>query len=122
MAGFTTTAKNQALTALVSNAAPTNQWTWFSIHTGDPGTNGANEVTGGGYARVQTTWGAAAGSQITGSQVTFNIPGAGTQIQYWGIWTLVSGGVFGFGEALPQNQTYGSPGLYFLTVTLTATG
>jgi hypothetical protein len=121
MAGFTNTAKNQALTALVSTGAPANAWTFFSLHTADPGTNGSNEVAGGGYARQQTTWGAAAGAQITGSTVTFNVP-ASTTIQFWGIWTLVSGGVYGFGEALPQNQTYGSPGLYFLTVTLTATG
>ncbi|MBM4685470.1 hypothetical protein GS532_16670 [Rhodococcus hoagii] len=29
---------------------------WISFHTTDPGTNGGNEASGGGYARKQTTW------------------------------------------------------------------
>jgi hypothetical protein len=122
LAGYTATAKNQALTALVNTGAPANAWKWFSLHTGDPGTTGVNEVaTGSGYNRQQASWGTASLSQIAAATVTFNVPAA-TTIQYWGIWTLVTAGVFGFSEALPSNQVYGTPGLYFMTVTLTLTG
>ena len=121
MSGFTNAAKNQALNAL-NGVNPTNTWVWLSLHTADPGLTGASEVaTGSGYNRQQVTWAAAASAQMVGTQVTFNVP-TGTTIQFWGIWTAVTSGTFGFGEPLPSNQTYGQPGLYFLTVTLTATG
>lgn len=121
MAGFTATAKNEALNAL-NGVSPTSSFIFLSLHTADPGTTGINEVaTGSGYNRQSVTWAAAAASQMAGNQVTFNVP-SGTTIQFWGAWTAVSGGTYGFGEALPANQTYGQPGLYFLTVTLTATG
>ena len=68
---------------------------WISLHTGDPGTTGANEATGGSpaYARKQTTWsvGGVDGIQ-TGSPVEIDIP-AGTYL-YAGIWSVVSGGTF----------------------------
>lgn len=50
----------------------------YSLHTGNPGSAGANnEVTGGGYSRQTTTWGTASGGIIVGSQLTFAVP-AGT--------------------------------------------
>ena len=46
----------------------------YSLHTGDPGVNGlANEATGGGYGRQNTTWGSAVGGTVTGSQIIFNV-------------------------------------------------
>jgi len=37
----------------------------ISLHTGDPGTTGANEVAGGSYARQATVFGAAAAKSVT---------------------------------------------------------
>lgn len=113
--GYTNTSKDAALDAIGALA------TWISFHTADPGTTGANEVVGGSYARVQTTWGAAAASSKAGSAVTGNIP-ASTTITHWGVWSLVSGGTFEEGGALPAPETYGGAGTYTLTPTLTATG
>lgn len=51
----------------------------LSLHTGDPGATGANELTGGSpaYARVSTTWAAGAvDGNVVGSEVEFNIPPA----------------------------------------------
>jgi hypothetical protein len=115
MAGYTTAAKNSALTAV---AALGN---YISLHTADPSTTGANEVTGGTYARVATTWGGSSGSADAGSQVTINVP-AGVTIAFWGIWSAITGGTWVVGEALPANETYGSAGTYLLTPTLSATG
>lgn len=48
---------------------------WISFHTSDPGTTGANEASGSGYARKQTTWsGAAVDGVVLGSQVTITVP------------------------------------------------
>lgn len=113
--GYTDTLKDIMLTAAKSTA------TFISLHTDDPSTTGANEVTGGTYARVATTWPAPSASSMVGSQVTINVP-AGVTIKFWGLWTLVSGGTFELGEALPANESFGGAGTYLFTPTLAATG
>jgi hypothetical protein len=95
--------------------------TWCSLHTASPGTTGANEVTGGGYARVQTTWSAASGSAQAGSQVSITVP-ASTTVAYFGLWDAVSGGNYYGGAALPTPETYTGIGLYLLTPNLGGSG
>lgn len=112
---YNNTSKDVALDAIGAAA------TWISLHTADPGTTGANEVVGGAYARVQTTWAAAAASSKTGSQVTINVP-AGATVTHWAAWSASSGGTEYEGGALPASETYGGAGTYQLTPTLTATG
>jgi len=106
---------NLSLTAIISTAGGK----YISLHTGSPGTTGANEVTGGSYARVATAWGTPAAGSVSGAQVTINVPGS-TTITYWGLWTLASGGTYLDGGALPASQTYSTAGTYLLTPTLTA--
>jgi hypothetical protein len=69
---------------------------YVSLHTGDPGTTGANEATGGSpaYARQATTWSADSTDDgvRAGTQVTIDVP-AGTYT-YAGLWTAASGGTF----------------------------
>ncbi|ORL15421.1 phage tail fiber protein [Prescottella equi] len=66
---------------------------YISLHTADPGTTGASEATGGGYARVQTTWtGGTVDGTVTGSAVTITVP-AGTYA-WAGIWSAASSGNF----------------------------
>lgn len=79
-----------------------------SLHTASPGATGANEATGGSpaYARKQTTWGAASGSTVAGSEVTFDVP-AGTYT-HWGLWS--SGGTFIDGGALSASVTLSAQG------------
>lgn len=66
--------------------------TYISLHTATGGTTGASEATGGGYARVQTTW--TAGSTGTNSGSVVNIScAAGTYVE-GGIWSASSSGTF----------------------------
>lgn len=69
---------------------------WISLHTGaGGGTTGANEATGGGYARKQTTWGsssAANPSVSTGSLVNISCA-AGTYTE-GGVFSAVTAGTF----------------------------
>lgn len=62
----------------------------YSLHTGNPGSAGtANEATGGGYSRQTTTWGAASGGVVTGSQLTFTVvAGSYTHMCRWSGSTL----------------------------------
>lgn len=50
------------------------QGTFFGLATGSPGSTStpANEASGGGYARVATTWTAGSGGVQNGSAVTIN--------------------------------------------------
>lgn len=95
--------------------------TFISLHTASPGTTGANEVTGGTYVRVATSWSAASGSSRQGSQVTFNVP-AGTTITHFGIWSLVSGGTYKRGGVLSAAETFSGAGTYVFTPSLTGQG
>jgi hypothetical protein len=113
--GYTNVSKNTALDAIGTAA------TYISFHTSDPGSTGTGEVTGGTYARVQTTWGSASAASKAGSQITSNIPAA-TTITYWGLWTAVSGGTFHYGGALSASESFGGAGTYLFTPTLTASG
>lgn len=70
---------------------------YISVHTGAGGTTGANEATGGSYARQQTTWTSGSTGTNAGSEV--NIPvAAGTYVE-GGIFSAVSSGTFVGSEA-----------------------
>lgn len=87
---------------------------WVALHSADPGTTtGANELSGGGYARVQITWSSGSGGTLTCSPITFNHP-AGT-ITHASLNTASSGGTMKDKCALSPTQNPGGPGT--LTVT-----
>lgn len=96
----------------ISDAYP-----YFSLHTADPGTTGANEVAG--IVRQQTVWAAAANGQRVGSEVTLSVP-AGITVTHWGQYSSASGASFGKGGPLPQAESYGGSGVYRLTPTQSA--
>jgi hypothetical protein len=96
------------------------QGSWISLHTASPGGTGANEASGGSpaYARQQTTWGSASNSQISGSQVTINVP-AGTYT-YAGLWTAQTGGTF-VDQVQISSTTLGAQGTLLITPTFSMT-
>ncbi|WP_072689236.1 phage tail fiber protein [Rhodococcus marinonascens] len=91
---------------------------WISAHTGAPGTNGANEASGGAYSRKQTTWGTASGGTITGSEVEIDAE-AGTYTAA-GLWTAENGGTF-IDTVAVVATTLGAPGKLRVTPTYTQT-
>lgn len=112
--GYTTSGLNDAVNGVAAAS------TWISAHTGDPSTNGANEVTGGSYARQQTTWAAASSGSRAGSQVTIPIPAA-TAVTYWGIWSAQSGGTFKGGFQLSGGgESFTNAGNLLHTPTISA--
>ena len=81
--------RNAMLTGGLGNVV-----THAAIHTGDPSTTGANEVTGGTYARQPITWNAAATGQRTQSgALVFPIP-AGVTGVHAGLWSALTVGTF----------------------------
>lgn len=112
---FTNATKETAALAVTALGA------YISLHTGDPGTTGAAEATGGSpaYARKLTTWaGGASDGSVPGSQVTFDVP-AGTYT-HMGIWSAATAGTFVAGFAL-SSSTGALPGQASVAVTPTVT-
>lgn len=93
--------------------------TFASVHTANPGSTGASEVTGGSpaYARKAVTWSSGTTGTVTAT-VTFDIP-SGTTISYAGLWTASTAGTFLDGGALASSQAYSSQGTYTLNLTYT---
>lgn len=87
----------------------------ISFHTADPGTTGANEISGTG--RPATTWAAASNGSRAGSQVSAPIP-ANTTVTHWGISTAATGGTFVYGGALAAPEPFGSAGTIQHTPTI----
>jgi hypothetical protein len=98
---------------------------FLSLHSADPGTTGAAELSGGtpAYARkaVPSWTTAASGSRSLSSAVTFDVA-SGTTVSHFGAWNqLAAGGTFYGGDALrdgsnnPVTETFGGQGTYTMT-------
>jgi hypothetical protein len=110
-------------TAVFANAVAafiSNQGSFISLHSADPGLTGANEIAGG---RKQTTWGAAAvastgpdagKSVVTGSVVEFLVP-TGVTVAFYGVWTAATGGVFQYSKAVLPTATFAVAGTATVT-------
>jgi hypothetical protein len=89
--------KNSALAGL-TGGVPTNVITHLSLHSADPGAGGANEVSGGGYARIPVNaadWdieAAIEGAELNNDK-QFVTP-ALQPIHSVGMWTALSGGTY----------------------------
>jgi hypothetical protein len=94
---------------------------YASLHTGNPGSTGASEATGGtpAYARKALTFASAASGTATAGEVTFDVP-AGTYTHF-GVWSASTGGTFRGGNPLAVSQTMSSQGQIKLTVALPVT-
>lgn len=82
---------------------------YVSLHDGDPGTTGSDEVSGNAYARVQhNTWNAASGGVATNSG-TVTWPTAtgdyASPVTHFGLWDASSGGNFLGGGQLDDPRT-----------------
>ena len=92
MALLSTTAEN---TAIASIFVPSTTY-YLSLHSATPGQTGANEITGGSYARQAITFGSATnGAEVsTNSQTFTNLPAESGGIPYFGLWTTATGGSY----------------------------
>jgi hypothetical protein len=107
MGSFSPTSKSTMLNSIT--------YAYASLHNGDPGTTGANEISGGtpAYARKAITVGASsAGSARTlSADVTFDVP-AGT-ITHVGYWSAITGGTFQGSDPV-TSETFAAQGQYKL--------
>lgn len=91
--------------------------TWISLHDGDPGASGANELSGGSpaYSRQQVIWDAASGGSMgIPASETFAVP-AGADVSHFGVWSASSAGTFYGGGQLSATESFVAQGEYALT-------
>lgn len=83
---------------------------FISLHAGDPGTTGANELSNATYARVAggafTNISTATSVATNSSVLTFATGGNGETVSHCGVWYGSSGGTFLFGGALASSFAY----------------
>lgn len=104
--------ENEILDHIFNNsAAPAVTTPWVSLHTADCGETGANEVTGGSYARQSAGFGAAAAGAVAN---TANIDFTGmpaVTVTHAGIWsssTATASANFIWGGALTASKSVGA--------------
>lgn len=107
--GFSTTARNQALDAITVDRV--------SLHSGDPGTTGANQIAAAGL-QAATFNAAASGERLLNADVAFTGMAAGQPVTFFGAW-LNAGTVFKCGAALTGDQAANASGEYTLKGTTT---
>src|SRR5690554_390092 len=81
-----------------------------SLHTGDPGTTGGSEVSGGEYARQAVTWNAPSGGAVQASEeLEFSVPSLGSgEVTHVGLWTSTGVWLGSIPASVPQ--PYPTPG------------
>ena len=86
--------------------------THVSLHTADPSTNGANEVTGSPYTRELADWTpASGGTAVNDGAIVFDVPGSRT-IAFIGYWSAGTAGTFYGARELDEAQTFATAGTY----------
>lgn len=78
---------------------------YLGLNTTSPGQTGANEVTGGSYARQTLTFAAAASGVATSSDAQNFTSMPSTTIDYFSIWSAAASGTYGLGGQLTSSLT-----------------
>ena len=110
---FTTSIGNAILNKLLKGTDFTDPTDWdISLHTGDPGQNGANEVSGGSYARQEPSFDTVASKEVTtDADIEFtSMPSCTvTHLGLWGYigstWTFIWGGALDSSKAVGAGDT-----------------
>lgn len=103
--GATINLRNDILEKVINGTDFTISGIYVSLHTADPGETGANEVTGGSYARKTGTWGTASNGEISiTADIEFGDMPAVT-VTHVGLFDASTAGNFLWSGALTASQT-----------------
>lgn len=115
--GFTPAARSEMLKKIVGETTAGIAAAYGSLHTGDPSTTGANEVSGGSpaYARKALTWNSVGSDGVVelSADVVFDVP-ASTTVAYVGLFSASTAGTFIGSMAVSPNETFGAQGQFTL--------
>lgn len=104
MARIPSASENAAINAIL--VAGTTYY--LSLHSADPGTTGANEFSGGGYAR-QAIVVTSASAGVCSNTLALAVPNAGTTAAtHLGVWSASTSGTYLIGGVLASSTTAAS--------------
>jgi hypothetical protein len=110
--------RNLVLDSVFNSATLDVTTPYISLHSGDPGLTGANEITAGAnaYARQSGSFGAAASGAITNdAQIQWtNLPSV--TVTYGGVWDALTTGNFLYRFALSSSQVVNAGGTLTIAV------
>ena len=110
------------LDAAVAGALVPGTTYYLSLHSADPVTTGANELSGGGYARQAIVFSAASGGSESNT-AAITVPNAGTvPVTHVGLWSAASGGTYRGGLQMGSPVTAASISFAIGAVVPTAAG
>ena len=93
------------LNNMVTGGFPTATTQYVSLHSASPSTTGANEISGGSYARQSLSWASVSGgSQASSNAQTFSSMPSVT-IGWFGYWSASTAGTYNGGGALSSSLT-----------------
>ena len=96
------------LNAAVAAAIVPGTTYYLSAHSADPGTTGASELSGGGYARQTIVFGSASGGVVS-NNAAIAIPTSGaTAVSHFGVWSASTAGTYLGGLLLASPVTAAS--------------
>lgn len=105
-------AENKILDKVFRNTDFTVTTPYLSLHTDDPGETGANEVTGGSYARQAATFDAAANGATANSGAINFTSMPGVTVTHVGLWDASSNGNFLWGGAATASKVVNAGDTY----------
>lgn len=90
---------------------------YVKLHTGDPGSAGANNAAAGSTTRVQATMAAASGGSKAMSSMASSWTNGGTSetLSHISLWTAAAAGTFNGSAALTGSQAWVSTNTFSLT-------
>jgi len=102
-----------------NSAAPAVAVPYVSLHTADPGETGANEVTGGAYARQSGAFGAAAAGAVANTATIDFTTMPAVTVTHVGIWddsTATATTNFVWGGALTASKSVGAGSTFRIAI------
>jgi len=90
---------------------------YVKLHTGDPGSAGANNAAAGSTTRVQATMAAASGGSkaMTSMASSWTNGGTSETLSHISLWTAAAAGTFNGSAALTASQAWVSTNTFSLT-------
>lgn len=86
--------RNAVLNAVCKGQSLNVSSVYMSLHSSNPGLNGSNELSGGGYSRQEVTFGSVSSGKVSNSAVIEFEDIPGQPVNYVGLWSASTGGNF----------------------------
>jgi len=103
---FSNYLEDEILDAVCNNGSFAVAQPWVSLHDGDPGETGANEITGGSYGRQSASFAAASGgSCASDATLDFTTMPSVPSLTHVGMWDASTAGNFLVGGSLTAAKT-----------------